>query len=159
MEREPYFFLDIVLLNKLRCSRRVEEWAPGKSRVAMSITTSILSATEKSIDKLFADSNLAKEVTFKSYQGSAFVPELGFNSDTYVNYTVTGIYVEKEKLSVPAPGVMPIVATEAAFLFRHADLPEPDKRDFIQHNGTSYAIEQIKNVLNIFYRITVKGSD
>ena len=126
----------------------------------MTVTTSILSATTKSIDKLFNDPTLAKQVTFKSYQGSAYVPELGYNTDTYINYTVIGIYTEKEKLSVPAPGVTPIVATEAAFLFRYADLPEnPDKRDFIQHNGNSFAIERIKNVLNIFYRIIVRGSE
>jgi hypothetical protein len=126
----------------------------------MAVTTSILSATQKSIDKLFLDPTLAKQITYKSYQGSAFVPELGMNTDTYVNYSVLGIYLEREKLSFPVPDASPIVGIEAAFLFKFADLPEnPDKRDFIQHNGTSYAIEQIKNVLDIFYRITVKGSD
>lgn len=126
----------------------------------MAVSSQILKATTKSIDKLFNDPTLAKQITYKSYQGSAFVPELGMNTDTFVNYSILAIYVEREKLSVPVPDASPIVGTEAAFLFRFDDLPDkPDKRDFIQHNGSSYAIERIKNVLDIFYRITVKGSD
>jgi len=126
----------------------------------MALTSSILSATEKSIEKLFSDSNLAKEITYKSYQGSSFVPELGMNTDTYVNYNVVGIYTEKEKLSVPAPGVTPIVGTEAAFLFRYEDLPQsPSNRDYIVDGSSTFSIEEIKNVMNIFYRLIVKGSD
>lgn len=126
----------------------------------MSITSSILKATQTSIDRLFSDSNLCKEIIYKQFQGSAYVPELAYNTETFINYSISGIYVEKEKLSFPIPNASPIVGIEAAFLFRFEDLPDSlDKRDFIQHNGSSYAIEKITPILNLAYRIVVRGSE
>ena len=124
----------------------------------MALTTSILKSANASIQKLFSDGNLSKEVTYKSFQGSSFDTELGMNVDVYINHTVLGIYTEKEKLVIPAPGVSPITATESAFLFRYADLPQdPSKRDYIVDGNSSYAIEAIKKILNIAFRIRVKG--
>ena len=126
----------------------------------MSISSSILAATEKSIQKLFSDSNLTHEVTLKQFQGHSFDSELGMNVDVFINLTLTAIYTEKSIVSVPVPGASLVVGKECCFLFKCEDLAgPPDKRDFITDGNSAYAIEKIETILNLAYRIIVKGSE
>lgn len=121
------------------------------------ITSSILAATQKSINRLFSDTNLTCTVTYKLFQGSTFSDSLGFSQDVYVNYSLLAIRTERQKLSLPSDGETGgIAGVEVNYLIQ--ELPEGySNRDIIEHNHVNHQIEKINTIADLAYRVEVEG--
>jgi hypothetical protein len=124
----------------------------------MSISTSILAATEKSIQKLFADTNLTSTIVYKLFSGSTFSETLGYTQDVYINLSLIGIRTERKRFSIASPGeIGGIAGVEVNYLIQ--ELPEGySNRDIIEHNGTNHQIEKIRKIADLAYRIEVQGA-
>ncbi len=70
----------------------------------MALTTNVLSATAKSINRLFEDKNLTSTITYKLFQGSSFSDSLGYAQEVYINYFLSAIRTERKRFSLPSPG-------------------------------------------------------
>ena len=125
----------------------------------MSITSSILSATSKSIEKLFNDPALTASITYKQFVGSSFDQDSGYNIDVYIDFALTSIKTEKKRFIMGSPGEMGgISGTEVNFLIKSEGMPsEPSNRDLIVHGSDTHAIEQINEIAGLLYRCEVKG--
>jgi hypothetical protein len=124
----------------------------------MSLTTNILNATARSIDRLFQDSNLTKSIVWQLNTGQTLDAENQVSQPLFIDYQVPGIYTEKEKYIIPAGETIGIQATEAAFLCRLSDLPETySKADRIVAEGKLYRIDKIEDIASVAVRAVVKG--
>jgi hypothetical protein len=125
----------------------------------MGMTTNIIRAASASIDKLFEDKNLVRQITWQWNAGQSFDDENQVSSNVYLDYHLPGIYTEKEKFAVPSPGESRVQTTEAAFLVRVSDLPEGfSKSDkIINAEGESFRIERNENMMDYALRVVVKG--
>ncbi len=124
----------------------------------MTISTSILKSAEKSILKLFLDSNLTSKIIFKSFQGSTFDEPSGYNAEVFIEYSVTAIRTEKRRLGLPAPGELGIQGTEVNYLIQADDMPdEYSTRDLLVHDTKTYGIEKITKILSLAFKIEVQG--
>ena len=123
----------------------------------MGLTSSILAATAKSIDRLFNDKNLTTTVIYKLFQGSTFNESLGFSQEVFINVSLISIRTERKRFSISAPGEMGAIAgVEINYLIQQ--LPEGySNRDIIEHEGTNHQIEKISKIADLAFKIEVKG--
>jgi hypothetical protein len=124
----------------------------------MALTTNVLSATAKSINRLFEDTNLTSTITYKLFQGSSFSDSLGYAQEVFINYSLSAIRTERKRFSLPSPGEMGgIAGVEVTFLIQ--ELPEGySNRDIIEHDGTNHQIERISKIADLAYKIEVQGA-
>jgi len=124
----------------------------------MALTTNVLSATAKSINRLFEDTNLTSTITYKLFQGSSFSDSLGYAQEVFINYSLPAIHIERKRFSLPSPGeIGGISGVEINYLVQ--DLPEEySNRDILEHNGTNHQIEKISEIADLAYRIEVQGA-
>jgi hypothetical protein len=124
----------------------------------MALTKNVLSATAKSINRLFEDTNLTSTITYKVFQGSSFSDSLGYAQEVFINFSLSAIRTERKRISLPSPGeIGGIAGVEINYLVQ--DLPEGySNRDKIEHNGTNHQIEKISKIADLAYKIEVQGS-
>jgi len=112
------------------------------------------------LPRLYNDEDLVVEVTWRKFINSVFNDVLGFNEDTYVDYTVNAIKLEKENTSsggVRSSGVAMSVG-DIVYLFRYVDLPSGiSTRDVIVEDSNPYSVTKIYPVYELVTKVEVRG--
>jgi hypothetical protein len=126
----------------------------------MSLTTNITSAVSASIDRLFSDQNLVREITWSLKIGQTHDSVNQVSQTVYVDYPVRGIYLEREKFIAPSPGQIGMKVTECSYLIRVAELPEDFSRnDKIVDRSKAFKIEKIQNLMDTAVKVEVIAHD
>ena len=128
----------------------------------MGLFGQVRSTVIATLPTFFEDDEATTEVTWKLYGGSNYNSTLGYNVETWTEYTLTAIKIEKvegskkTKLYPPAGGSM--ATGDMVFLFKSPDLPTgASGRDLIVDGSITYAVEKILPVFNLITKVEVKG--
>lgn len=127
----------------------------------MGMFAQIQNSVNSILPKLYEDEDLTTDITWRKFSGSAWDDAQGMAIETYVEYPVTAIKLEKENKSatsgVRSSGVS-MSASDVVYLFRHGDLPDGiTTRDVIIDNGNSYSVEKIYPVFDLVTKVEVQG--
>jgi len=111
---------------------------------------------------LFSDPDLAISVTWKVFSGSVFDEDQGVNVETYTDYVLSAIRIEKEIGSIqtksvpPGPWMMSI--GDVVYLFKSSDLPSGVSiRDGLVDGEYTYGVKRILPIFNLITKVEVKG--
>lgn len=128
----------------------------------MGIFGQVKSAVSSILPGLFADPDLAIDVTWKMFAGSVFDEAQGVNVETYTDYALSAIRVEKEIGSIqtraapPGPWMMSI--GDVVYLFKSEDVPAGASiRDSLVDGEYTYGIKKIFPIFNLITKVEVKG--
>lgn len=127
----------------------------------MGMFSQIKGAVNSILPSLYEDDELATDVTWRKFSGSVFNETTGVNEETYTNYTVRAIRIEKETQGAAtgrASGGVSITVGGVVYLFKGPDIPDgASTRDIIVDSGYAYAIERITPVFGLVTKVEVKG--
>lgn len=113
------------------------------------------------LPRLYEDPELVTNITWRKYSGSAWNDAEGYAEETYVDYAIAAIKLEKENKSATSgtrsTGVSMSIG-DVVYLFQYTDLPDGiSTRDVIVENGYSYSVEKIYPVFELVTKVEVKG--
>ena len=127
----------------------------------MGMFAQIRNSVNSILPRLYTDEDLVTEVTWRKFSTSGFDDAKGYAEDTYVNYTISAIKLEKENKSatqgVRSTGVSMSIG-DVVYLFQYGDLPDGiSTRDVIVEDGLTYSVEKIYPVFGLVTKVEVKG--
>lgn len=128
----------------------------------MGIGSSITNAVNSILPSLYSDDVLSTSVTWKRFSDSGFDEAKGYNVETYDDFTVTAIRLEKEAsarttLQTP-PGANAITLGDIVYMFRYPDLPDGiSTKDLIVDGSFVYQVEKIIPVFDLVTKVEVRG--
>lgn len=127
----------------------------------MGMFAQIKASVNSILPSLYNDDDLAIDVTWRKFTGSVFNETTGVNDETYTEYTIRAIRIQKETQGMStgrASGGVPITVGDVAYLFKGPDLPEgASTRDIIVDTGYSYAIDKIVPIFGLVTQVDVRG--
>lgn len=130
----------------------------------MGIFSQVKSSTNSILPKFFDDPDLVVSVTWKVFGGSTFDEAQGINVETFTDYSLDAIRIEKEigtfraNQAVAPPGPWMMATGETVYLFKYEDVPSGASiRDFVVDGSYTYGIRKILPVFNMIVKVEVKG--
>jgi len=127
----------------------------------MAMFAQIKNAVNSILPSLYNDEDLAVTVTWKLFSGSEFNESTGVNVETYTDYSISAIRIEKETQGMTTgarSGGVPITVGDLVYLFQGPDVPDgATTRDIIVEGAYAYQIESIYPVFGLVTKVEVRG--
>ena len=127
----------------------------------MGMFSQIQNAVNSILPSLYNDEDLRVMVTWRRFSESVFNEATGVNEETYVDYSIPAIRIEKETQGMATgarSGGVPITVGDSVYLFQGPDVPDgATTRDIIVEGDYSYQIESIYPVFGLVTKVEVRG--
>lgn len=128
----------------------------------MPLFSQIARSVNSILPRLFGDPDLATEITWRRFNASEWDNDAGINVETFDDFTITSIRIEKEVGSMRTnkfpPGAFMMSTGDLIFLFEAGDVPSGASiRDQIVEDGLAYGVKKIEPVFGLITKVEVKG--
>lgn len=128
----------------------------------MGIFSQITRAVESILPKLFGDTDLAVDITWKLFESAIFDPDAQVNVETYAESTIAAIRIKKDVGSMRSrqipPGPWNMAVGDVVFLFQSDNVPSGASiKDLIVDAGYTYGVEKITPIFGLITQVEVRG--